>query len=89
MTVPTAPAAAQPAKRKRGRPRCGDVREPKPTRIEQQRGQTLAQMIAELPTACDRGTKCNAQGYKTSWNGYQLHLDTAFPRKGDTGLVSR
>ena len=86
MTVPAAPAAAQPAKRKRGRPRRGDVR--KPTRIEQQRGQTLAQMIAELPTACDRGTKCNAQGYKTSWNGYKLPLDTACPRKGDAGLVS-
>ena len=34
-------------------------------------------MIQEIPTTCDRGTKCNAQGYKTSWNGYKLHLDTA------------
>lgn len=34
-------------------------------------------MLAEIPTACDRGTKCNAQGYKVSWNGYKLHLDTA------------
>jgi hypothetical protein len=34
-------------------------------------------MLKEIPTACDRGTKCNAQGYKTSWNGYKLHLDTA------------
>ena len=32
---------------------------------------------AELPKACDRGTKCNAQGYKQSWNGYKLHIDTA------------
>ena len=30
-----------------------------------------------IPTAWDRGTKCNAQGYKVSWNGYKLHLDTA------------
>ncbi len=35
------------------------------------------QMLSELPSACDRGTKCNAQGYKVSWNGYKLHLDTA------------
>jgi len=35
-----------------------------------------------LPKACDRGTKCNAQGYKISWNGYKLHLDTA-----DCGVV--
>ena len=34
-------------------------------------------MLAELPTACNRGTKCNAQGYKSSWNGYKLHIDTA------------
>lgn len=29
-----------------------------------------------MPIACDRGTKKNAKGYKTSWNGYKLHLDT-------------
>ena len=34
-------------------------------------------MRDHIPTACDRGTKCNAQGYKVSWNGYKLHLDTA------------
>jgi hypothetical protein len=34
-------------------------------------------MLEEIPTACDRGTKCNAQGYKNSWRGYKLHLDTA------------
>ena len=46
-------------------------------RLGQQRQQTLAHMLSELPNACDRGTKCNAQGYKVSWNGYKLHLDTA------------
>lgn len=34
-------------------------------------------MLAQIPTQCDHGTKCNAQGYKTSWNGYKLHIDTA------------
>jgi hypothetical protein len=29
------------------------------------------------PGRRDRGTKCNAQGYKVSWNGYKRHLDTA------------
>jgi hypothetical protein len=28
-----------------------------------------------LPAVCDRGTKKNAKGYTTSWNGYKLHLD--------------
>lgn len=68
-------SAGRPAK-KRGRPQRGEGRAPA-TRIERQRGQTLSQMIADLPRACDRGTKCNAQGYKNSWNGYKLHLDTA------------
>ena len=72
--------APKPVQRpaKRGRPRRGEVRTPaKESPIARQRQQTLAQMLKEIPTACDRGTKCNAQGYKVSWNGYKLHLDTA------------
>jgi hypothetical protein len=34
-------------------------------------------MLADLPQGCDRGSKTNARGYKESWNGYKLHLDTA------------
>jgi hypothetical protein len=68
---------ARPARR-RGRPRRGEVRSPaKESPLERQRRQSLAQMRCEIPTACDRGAKCNAQGYKISWNGYKLHLDTA------------
>ncbi len=73
-------ASAAPARceKKHGRPRKGEVREAaKASPIKRQRSQTLAQMIAEISTACDRGTKSNAQGYKVSWNGYKLHLDTA------------
>jgi len=77
--VPAEPVSTPtPAKRKRGRPRRGEARpiaQESPLAI--QRKQTLAQMREEIPTACDRGTKCNAQGYKVSWNGYKLHVDTA------------
>jgi hypothetical protein len=45
--------------------------------LERQSSQTLAQIIAELDTACATGIKKNAQGYKISWKGYKLHLDTA------------
>lgn len=85
--LPTGAAAAQPRPaetvaappaRKRGRPRRGELRAPAPASgVDRQRQQTLAQMIEDIPRACDRGTKCNAQGYKVSWNGYKLHLDTA------------
>jgi hypothetical protein len=79
-TVASAPETLIPTKKikKRGRPRRGETRTPKSeSPIHRQRKQTLAQMIEEIPTACDRGTKCNAQGYKISWNGYKLHIDTA------------
>ena len=76
-TSPPAVPAAPALQKKRGRPRLDETRAPKRTRIEQQRGQTLAQMQDDLPRACARGTKCNAQGYKVSWNGYKLHIDTA------------
>ena len=76
-TPPPAVPVAPTLPKKRGRPRRSETREPKLTRIEQQRRQTLAQMLGDLPRACDRGTKCNAQGYKVSWNGYKLHIDTA------------
>jgi hypothetical protein len=75
-------AAASPAPQartaKHGRPRRGEARPAaKESPLARQRQQTLAQMLAEIPRQCDRGTKCNAQGYKVSWNGYKLHLDTA------------
>jgi hypothetical protein len=70
--------ASAPAAKKRGRPRRGEVRAPaKESPIARQRKQTLAQMLEEIPTACDRGAKCNAKGYKIAWNGYKLHIDTA------------
>jgi len=62
--------------KKRGRPKKGEEPQPiEPTRIECQLNQTLEQMLRELPTACDRGTKKNSNGYKYSWNGFKLHLD--------------
>lgn len=72
-------AAPPPPARKRGRPRKGEVRPPKQaTRIERQAaGMSLPAMLADLPTACDVGTKRNSQGFKTTWIGYKLHLDVA------------
>ena len=39
--------------------------------------QNLDQMLADLPTACDVGSKKNSKGYKETWIGYKLHLDVA------------
>jgi hypothetical protein len=70
--------ATQAARRKRGRPKKGEVvAKKKPRRLERQAGQTLAEMLADLPKACATGTKCNAKGHTVSWTGYKLHIDTA------------
>ena len=75
-TVMPEPAAP---KRKRGRPRKGEVvvvpKEPR--RLQRQAGMTLPQMRADLPRQCAVGTKRNAKGHTTSWIGYKLHIDTA------------
>jgi hypothetical protein len=66
----------KPAPRKKGRPRRGEVREPKPeTRLERQGQQSAPEALAELPVHCDVGTKKNSKGYKASWIGFKLHAD--------------
>lgn len=79
-SAPDQPTAPQSAKPKRGRPRKGEQRAAAPkaaSPLERQSTQNLWQMLGELPQACSVGTKLNAKGYKTSWRGYKLHLDTA------------
>lgn len=80
---PAKKKANEPKKaRKRGRPAKGEQREPvAEKRLDRQVKQSAEDAIQELPVICDRGTKKNAKGYKTSWNGYKLHLDT-----NDAGL---
>ena len=73
--VPSCEAPAEP--KKRGRPKKGEERPKEPTRIERQVAQTAEQSRAELPTACDVGSKKNSKGYKETWIGYKLHIDTA------------
>src|ERR1700732_1477169 len=75
---PVKTAAPEPSKRKRGRPKKGEVVEKKePRRIERQAAMSLAEMLADLPTHCAVGTKRNAKGHTISWIGYKLHLDIA------------
>lgn len=72
------PAKKTREKKKRGRPKKGEVRvPPEPTRLERQLVMTRGEQIADLPSACDRGFKTNAKGISTSWIGYKLHIDTA------------
>lgn len=66
---------AQP--KKRGRPKKGQVREAPVSAIQRQLSHSLHTLLNQIPHVCDRGGKCNAQGYAESWNGYKLHIDTA------------
>jgi len=64
--------------RQKGRPRRGEVREPKAeTRLARQCGQSAPEALAELPVHCDVGTKKNSQGYKETWRGYKWHADVS------------
>ncbi|MEN7974075.1 MAG: transposase [Verrucomicrobiota bacterium] len=65
-----------PAPKKRGRPKKGEVRALEPSRLESQcSGIPLQAMLGDLPTACTVGSKRNSKGYKSSWIGYKLHID--------------
>jgi len=64
--------------KKRGRPKKGEECLKEPTRLERQAaGQHLPEMLADLPKACNVGTRRNSKGYTTSWIGYKLHIDAA------------
>ena len=69
------PKTARP-KYRRGRPKKGEVRPLKPAkRMERQYTQSAAEAMAELPKACDVGTKQNSKGHKHHWVGYKFHVD--------------
>ena len=64
--------------KKRGRPKKGEERIKEPTRLEKQAvGMEVSDMLDDLPKACDVGSKKNSKGFKTSWTGYKLHIDSA------------
>jgi len=63
-------------KRKRGRPKKGEVREGKgPTRLQKQLSLSPAKGLRDLNTRCSWGCKKNSQGNIQFWKGYKLHLD--------------
>ena len=75
-TEPCLESAVTKPKRK-GRPLKGTVPAPAVLSVIQiQRTQSTDQLMAQLPTACAYSAKTNAKGYKESWHGYKLHLDT-------------
>jgi hypothetical protein len=70
------PAQSQ-SKRKRGRPCRGEAKvEKEPKRLDLQLDRDLSENLADLPVQCDVGAKRNSKGYKVSWTGYKLHIDS-------------
>jgi len=64
-------------KKKRGRPKKGEIRVKPLSRLEKQQSMTLEEMLNDLPANCDVGNKTDSKGYKKSWTGYKLHIDSA------------
>jgi len=78
------PAKPAKPKRRRGRPRKGEVvdkSDQSASRLPKQLHQDPQEALSELPVACDVGTKRNAKGHTTSWIGYKAHIDA-----NDAGL---
>lgn len=69
------------SKRKRGRPKKGEVVLPKENRLEKQIRQKPGKSISELNRQCAWGGKKNSKGKTQFWPGYKLHLDVT-----DTGI---
>jgi hypothetical protein len=40
-----------------------------------QPNRSLAETLADVPTACHGGCKRKSQGDQESWTGYKFHLD--------------
>ena len=70
------PVGKNKSKHKRGRPKKGEVREKKQNKLMIQKGRSLKENLADIPQACDYGNKLDSKGYKKSWHGYKLHVDT-------------
>ena len=71
---------AKPKKAEAGakRARKGKERHAGRSLLEQQAHEMgLDEMLDALPKHCDRGTRTNAKGFATTWQGYKLHMDTA------------
>ena len=65
-------------KKKKGRPVKGTIQTPpEPSRLQKQLDMSVTEMLADLPKTCDIGCKKDSKGYKHSWGGYKLHIDTA------------
>jgi hypothetical protein len=70
-------AESKPVRKSRSKKKVTDPR--KLTRVQRQASGTMTveQMLAELPSGCDVGTKTNSKGRKSSWVGYKFHGDVA------------
>ncbi len=80
-------AAAKPKlpRRKRGEPK----RPEQMKRIERQASMSSPEeMVADLPSVCDVGSKSNSKGNKQVWIGYKLHLDVADGQIPISGILT-
>lgn len=63
-------------KRKRGRPKKGEIVEPKEEpRIKMQVNQSVDEALSQIDMDAAWGCKKNSHGKKNHWKGYKLHLD--------------
>ena len=65
-------------KRKRGRPKKGELRPPKEEKcLDIQLRQTAELVLREISKVCNWGAKKDTGGHMHSWKGYKAHIDWA------------
>ena len=74
--------------RKKQAPRRGEPGWENVRRLERQGEMTLGEMLADRPRHRAVGVKPDAQGRKSTWVGYKLHLDVADGGIPPTGLLT-
>ena len=84
--------AERPPKKRRGRPKKGEVRPPiELKRTEKQLAQSGSEGLSELPRSCDIGAKTNSKGNTEYWIGWKTHIywaDGAIPLTAITTSAS-
>lgn len=65
-------------KKKRGRPKKGEVRQaPEPKRLNIQLAQNAVEALNALPKICNWGVKKDTGGHTHCWKGWKAHIDYA------------
>ena len=75
--IPAREKSKKKSEKKRAFPIRGGPRKKGEGKCEQQLSQDLEEMLKDISTDCDFGSKVSSKGHRLNWIGYKLHADVA------------